>query len=70
MVVKGNIAVAIEQADVRDRIIGVSVEEAYRRLDRELLLDPNRPPQITTWPGWYHRMPLLPIRINVKVNRP
>ncbi len=70
MVVKGNIAVAIEQSTVRDRIVGVSVEEAYRRLDRQLLLDPERPPEITTWPGWYRRMPLLPIRIHVKVNRP
>jgi hypothetical protein len=70
MVVKGNIAVSIDQDYVRDRMVGVSVDEAYYRLEHDLLLDPERPPRITTWPGWYHRMPLLPVRINVKVNTP
>jgi hypothetical protein len=70
MIVRGNIAVAIDGGQVRDRVTGVSVDEAYRRLERELLLDPDRPPQITTWPGWFGRMPLLPVRITVNVNSP
>jgi hypothetical protein len=70
MVVKGNIAVSIDKNDVRGRMAGVSVDEAHYRLERDLLLDPERPPRITTWPSWYHRMPLLPVRINVKVNTP
>jgi hypothetical protein len=70
MVVKGNIAVSINKDRVRDRMVGVSVDEALNRLNRDLLLDPERPPRINTWPGWYHRMPLLPVRINVKVNTP
>ncbi len=70
MVVKGNIAVAISADYVRDRVTGVSVSEAYRRLERELLLDPQRPPEIKTWPGWYHRLPVLPVRITVRVKSP
>ncbi|MBN2304862.1 MAG: hypothetical protein JXQ72_10315, partial [Anaerolineae bacterium] len=70
MIVSGNIAVSIDADHVRQRVTGVSVSEARRRLDRELLLDPDRPPQITTWPGWFPRMPVLPVRINVKVESP
>jgi hypothetical protein len=70
MVVKGNIAVSIDKSAVRDRMVGVSVDEARDRLERELLLDPERPPHIATWPPWYSRMPVLPVRISVKVNAP
>ena len=70
MVVKGNIAVSIDKSAVRDRMVGISVSEARDRLERQLLLDPDRPPRITTWPPWYNRMPVLPVRINVKVNTP
>jgi hypothetical protein len=70
MAVSGHIAVMIDPAYVRERVRGVSVGEARNRLERELLLDPGRPPQIKTWPGWYRRMPILPVRITVKVNTP
>ena len=70
MIVKGNIAVSVDAMRVRDRLVGVSVNEARYRLERDIALDLNHPPQITTWPPWYNRMPLLPVRISVKVNRP
>jgi len=70
MAVSGHIAVMIDPDYVRKRVRGVSVDEAHHRLERELLLDPSRPPQIKTWPGWYRRMPILPVRITVKVNTP
>jgi hypothetical protein len=70
MAVSGHIAVMIDPDYVRERVKGVSVGEAHNRLERELLLDPSRPPQIKTWPGWYRRMPILPVRITVKVNSP
>ncbi len=70
MTVSGNIAVAIDSADVRARLAGLSVDDARARLESELLLDPDRPPQIDTWPGWFSRLPLLPFRINVQVNTP
>jgi hypothetical protein len=46
------------------------VSEARRRLEGELLLDPAHPPRIATWPGWYPRMPVLPVRIAVEVRLP
>jgi hypothetical protein len=70
MTVKGNIAVAIDADHVRNRLTGLSVDDAYRRLNNELLLDVNRPPTIDTWPTWFNRLPWLPVRITVKVNTP
>jgi hypothetical protein len=70
MIVNGNIAESIDEAAVRAQVSGVSVEDALRRLDRQFLLDPNRPPRIRTWPAWYNRMPFLPVRISVRVNVP
>lgn len=70
MTVSGSVAVAIDQEYVRSRTRGVSVGEARRRLEGELLLDPAHPPRIATWPGWYPRMPVLPVRIAVEVRLP
>jgi hypothetical protein len=70
MTVTGQSTVGVDADHVRDRVAGVSVDEAKRRLQRELLLNPNRPPKITVWPGWFNRMPVLPIRITVKVDEP
>jgi hypothetical protein len=70
MTVSGSVAVAIDQEYVRARTRGVSVGEARRRLEGELLLDPGHPPRIATWPGWYPRMPVLPVRIAVEVRLP
>ncbi len=67
MVVDGKLAVALDADAVRERVAGVSVTEAQRRLDREFVLDPAHPPQIDTWPGWWNRLPVLPVRITVKV---
>ena len=38
-------------------------------LERELLLDPRRPPQINVWPGLLQRLPALPLRINVVIQQ-
>ncbi len=67
MNVNGTIGVAVEAERVRSRLAGASVSEAQRRLAAEWVLDPQRPPVIETWPGWYHRLPFLPVRITVKV---
>jgi len=67
MNVTGTIGVAVDPQRVRDRLAGASVSEAQRRLAAEWVLDPQRPPLIETWPGWYHRLPFLPVRITVKV---
>lgn len=70
MTVSGSVAVRIDPGEVRRRVQGVSVSEARRRLDHDFLLDPTRPTSINTWPGWYPRMPFIPVRIVVKVNTP
>lgn len=70
MTVKGNVAVAINADQVRDRVTGLSVSAAQRRLESELLLDPTRPPQIRVWPPWFNRLPVLPVRITVNVTTP
>lgn len=67
MVVEGNIAVAVDEQAVRSSVAGTSVSEAQRRLQRKFLLDPEHPPQITTQPSWFGRLPWLPIRISVQV---
>jgi hypothetical protein len=70
MTVSGSIAVSIDAQQVRERVTGVSRREAYRRLDHDFLLDPERPARISTWPGWYHRLPLVGVRITVHVETP
>ena len=70
MTVKGNVAVAINADQVRDRVTGLSVSAAQRRLESELLLDPTRPPRIRVWPPWFNRLPVLPVRITVDVTIP
>lgn len=70
MTVSGNIAVSIDEDHVRERVLGVTVSEARARLERELLLDPQRPPQIDAWPGWLGRMPLIPVRVAVEIESP
>ena len=70
MIVRGNIAVAVNAEQAREHLTGLRVSEARARLERELLLDPNNPPRIETWPAFYSRMPLLSVRINVEVRTP
>ncbi|MBN1202442.1 MAG: baseplate J/gp47 family protein [Anaerolineae bacterium] len=70
MIVEGDIAVSIDEDAVRDRVAGANVGEAISRLQRELLLDPDHPPEIDTWPGWYNRLPVLPVRISVRIETP
>ena len=55
---------------MRERIAGTSVAEGRRRLERELVLEPNYPPEIDVWPGIFGRLPVLPMRIRVEVAQP
>lgn len=70
MDVRGSSTVAIDTDAVRERVAGTSVAEARRRLERELVLEPNFPPQIDVWPGIFGRMPALPMRIRVEIAQP
>ena len=70
MHVRGHVAVAIDAETVRQAVTGLRISAARRRLETQLLLDPERPPRIHTWPGWFKRLPFLPVRITVHVERP
>lgn len=70
MDVRGSSTIAIDADAVRERIAGTSVAEARRRLERELVLEPNYPPEIDVWPGIFGRLPVLPMRIRVEVAQP
>jgi hypothetical protein len=52
---------------IRARLTGMGVSDARAVLDREVLLDPRRPPQIDVSPGFLGRLPLLGVRIDVEV---
>ncbi|MBN1680686.1 MAG: baseplate J/gp47 family protein [Anaerolineae bacterium] len=70
MIVKGNIAVSVDEDAVRQRVTGMTISKARRRLENELVLDPDYPLTISTWPGWFNRLPLLSTRITVQVRLP
>ena len=61
----GSAAAALNADAAVDLIRGEPVADARRRLQEELPL--AEPPQMTIWPEGVTRMPLLPIRIRVKV---
>lgn len=67
MRIQGTTFDTIDGNQIRDRLTGMSVAEARSVLDNEYLLDPQRPPEINTWPGFLNRMPLFPIRIYVEI---
>lgn len=70
MDVRGSSTIAIDADAVRERVAGTSVAEARRRLERELVLQPDYPPQIDVWPGVLGRLPVLPMRIRVEIAQP
>lgn len=65
--IEGDTYVAIDADQVRERLTGLSQAEARAVLEAEYLLDARYPPEISTWPGLFNRMPILPVRINVDV---
>lgn len=70
MFVEGDVPFAINADQVAGRINGMSVSQAQRTLENELLLDPRQPPQISLYPFDFGRLPILPVRIRVRVNAP
>ncbi len=69
MSASASVAQAINLDLVRQQIAGASPTDALDVLNRTLLLDPRRAPQIQIWPGIFGRLPLLPVRINVTVQQ-
>ncbi len=63
----GDAVNGISPEALRSRLIGIGVNDARTLMDREILLDPRRPPQIDLYPGFLGRLPLLGVRIDVEV---
>lgn len=66
---EGNSYYAVDTSALAGRISGMSIGEAQRTLENELLLDPRYPPQISTRPFSLGRLPFIPVRIEIVVNR-
>lgn len=67
MAVSGNISARIDTDTARDRLVGIGTQDALEVLNRDWLLDPLRPPEITIWPSFFGRLPMLAARINMVV---
>lgn len=63
----GLVAAQIDTARVQEQLAGRPHEEALAYLHTQFDLDPARPATIDLIPGWLGRLPLLPVRITVRV---
>lgn len=63
----GQVAAQIDTALVQERLAGRSIDEALAYLYTSLDLDRDQPPVIELVPTWLGRLPLLPVRITVRV---
>lgn len=70
MYASASVMASVDSALVRQRLAGLDTESALARLNRELLLDPLRPPQIALYPNLFGRLPALSVRITVTVRAP
>ena len=60
-----NAQVDVEQ--VRQKVVGRTLNDATASLVTDLRLQQGTPAQISVWPQGFDRMPLLPFRINVQI---
>ncbi len=71
MTASADVAAIIDAERARQRIAGLSAQDALNLLNRDWLLDPLRPPRIQVFPqlmnGFFGRLPLMPMRINVAI---
>ncbi len=65
--VESDTSAAIDIERIKQALAGLSSAEAASYLTMHLNLFPNTSPDITTWPAFYDRMPVLPIRITIVV---
>jgi hypothetical protein len=63
----GLVAAQPDTALVQERLAGRPLDEARAYLQTDFDLDPARPPVIDLIPSWLGQMPLLPVRITVRV---
>ena len=64
---RGQVIGQIDAGILKDRIAGMSVEEAQAYMQRELDLQEGIAPQISVSPNWLGRIPILPFRITTYI---
>ncbi len=51
---------------LQNRLAGQSTDDALTYLFTELDLQPGTQPEIELYPGWFGKLPVLPLRINIR----
>lgn len=62
-----NMVVKVDAERIRQQIAGSSVNDAINTLELQWVLDGNNPPDIRVFPPFLKRLPLLPVRIDVRI---
>jgi hypothetical protein len=57
----------VNTGQLQERLAGRSLDEAMKYLLSEVDLDAGSPPQIVITPAWMDRLPVLPVRIEIRV---
>jgi hypothetical protein len=63
----GQVGGQLNVTALQERLAGRSIEDAIRYLATELDLAAGTAPQITLSPDWLQQMPILPMRIDVRL---
>lgn len=63
----GEVIAQIDSAVVREQLAGRSLQDAQIYLLTEISTNPDVPPTITISPEWLGQMPILPMRIEVRI---
>lgn len=66
----GLVASQLNTGQLQENMAGRSIDEAMAYLLSALDLDEGSLPQITISPDWFGRMPLLPVRIDLRIVEP
>ena len=67
---RGTVVGEIDSNFLRERLAGMTVEEALAYIRSELDLQPDTTPTVTLSPDWLGRIPLLPFRTTVQILGP
>jgi hypothetical protein len=63
----GMVMAQVNADQIRERLAGLSTNDAVAYMVSELPLQQGLPPQITIVPNWFPNMPILPMRISIQL---
>jgi hypothetical protein len=63
----GRVAGQVDGILLRERLAGMTVDDAMTYLNNTVDLEPGTSPTIDLRPDWFDRMPLLPVRISIRI---